>query len=292
MGVIIQNQSIVRGSAVVNQYIPASPYTSLTTIANYLRANMTAFRNPSFYSYRLDNGNAPTYSTAGTPDGVQILDGGNDMFDGGNITSPWVRSNTTYVTNTIWTAAAYPNSINYSSSTLNTINNIDNDFYYMSLGYIKYTGGTQNDLYHPLTAIGTRTNLGSPVGWQIGGNSGADGSGILASGLLYNGDVLSGFTVYAFFRETYNAIDPSHCNLFILMGHPNWRSGYGTIRTFADPVINGGCGGFLAMTGASVNNLLAIQTLLSKAGAVLVTSAECQTVVQNFVLKVKEAVNF
>jgi len=37
---------------------------------------------------------------------------------------------------------------------------------------------------------------------------------------------------------------------------------------------------------------LAIQTLLSKASAVLVTSAECRTVVQNFVLKVKEAVNF
>jgi hypothetical protein len=57
-------------------------------------------------------------------------------------------------------------------------------------------------------------------------------------------------------------------------------------------VSNGGCGGFLAMTGSSINNLLAIQTLLSKASGVLVTSAECQTVVQNFVLKVKEAVNF
>ena len=76
------------------------------------------------------------------------------------------------------------------------------------------------------------------------------------------------------------------------MGHPNWRSGYGVVRTFADPVSNGGCGGFLAMTGSSINNLLAIQTLLSKASGVLVTSAECQTVVQNFVLKVKEAVNF
>jgi hypothetical protein len=289
MGVIIQNQSIVRGNVVVNQLNPPSPYNSLNTIANYLRGNMTAFRNPSFYTYWLDNGIPPTYSTAGIPDGVQINDGGADMFDGGNITTPWLRNNVTYTTTAGWSAASYPNSINYSSS---TINNIDSDFYYTSLGYIRYSGGTQNGLYHPLTVIGTRLNQGSPIGWQIGGNSGADGGGILASGLLYNGDVLSGFTVYAFFRETYNATDPSHCNLFILMGHPNWRSGYGAVRTFADPVSNGGCGGFLAMTGSSINNLLAIQTLLSKASGVLVTSAECQTVVQNFVLKVKEAVNF
>jgi hypothetical protein len=289
MGVIIQNQSIVRGNVIVNQLSPPSPYNSLNTIANYLRGNMTAFRNPSFYTYWLDNGVAPTYSSAGIPDGVQIFDGGADMYDGGNITTPWLRNNVTYTGINSWSAAIYPNAINYNST---TISNIDSDFYYMSLGYIRYSGGTQNSLYHPLTVIGTRFNQGSPIGWQIGGNSGADGSGILASGLLYNGDVLSGFTVYAFFRETYSAVDPSHCNLFILMGHPNWRSGYGNIKTFADPVTNGGCGGYLAMTGSSVNNLLAIQTLLSKASAVLVTSAECQTVVQNFVLKVKEALNF
>ena len=289
MGVVIQNRSIVKGNVVVNQLNPPSPYNSLNTIANYLRGNMTAFRNPSFYTYWLDNGIAPTYSTAGIPDGVQINDGGADMFDGGDITTPWLRNNATYTTAASWSAAVYPNAINYNST---TISNIDSDFYYMSLGYIRYSGGTQNPLYHPLTAIGARVNQGSPIGWQVGGNSGADGGGTLASGLLYNGDVLSGFTVYAFFRETYNAIDPSHCNLFILMGHPNWRSGYGIVKTFADPVINGGCGSYLAMTGSSVNNLLAIQTLLSKASAVLVTSAECQTVVQNFVLKVKEALNF
>jgi hypothetical protein len=289
MGVIIQNQSIVRGNVVINRLNPPSPYNSLNTIANYLRGNMTAFRNPSFYTYWLDNGIPPTYSTAGIPDGVQINDGGADMFDGGNITTPWLRNNATYTTIAGWSAAVYPNAINYNST---TISNIDTDFFYMSLGYIRYSGGTQNPLYHPLTVIGTRFNQGSPVGWQIGGNSGADTLGTLASGLLYNGDVLSGFTVYAFFRETYNATDPSHCNLFILMGHPNWRSGYGTVRTFADPVTNGGCGGFLTMTGSSTNNLLTIQTLLSKASGVLVTSAECQTVVQNFVLKVKEAVNF
>lgn len=288
MGVVIQNQSIVRGNVIVNQLQP-SPYNSLNTIANYLRDNMTAFRNPSFYTYWLDNGNAPSYSTPGIPDGVQINDGGSDMFDGGNITTPWLRNNATYVTTASWSLAAYPFAINYNNT---TITNTDSDFYYMSLGYIRYSGGTQNDLYHPLTSIGTRYNQGRPVGWQIGGNSGADGLGTLASGLLYNGTNISGFTVYAFFRETYGADDPSHCNLFILMGHPNWRSGYGGLRTFADPVSGGGQGCFLAMTGSSVNNILAIQTLLSKASAVLVTSAECQTVIQNFVLKVKEAVNF
>lgn len=211
------------------------------------------------------------------------------MYDNGNVTSPIVRSGTTYVGTSGYSAAAYPFAVNYINTT-STI--IDTDFYYASLGYIQFTSPTQTNTYHPLTVIGSRVADNQPVGFQVGGNSGADGGGTLASGSLYSGTVLNGFTVYAFYRETYNASDPSHCNLFILLGHPNWNSSFGTIQTFADPVSNGGCGGYLRSTGTGTRNLLAIQTLLSKAGGALVTAAECQTVVQNFTLRVREALGF
>ncbi len=51
-------------------------YQQLDTIANYLRGYMSDFRNPSFYAYRLDG------------NGFNITDGGFDMYDSGNVTSP------------------------------------------------------------------------------------------------------------------------------------------------------------------------------------------------------------
>lgn len=252
-------------------------FQSLDTIATYLRGYMSDFRNPSFYNYWCDGS------------GFYINDGGSDMYDNGNITTPWLRSGTTYVSAATYSAAAYPSAITYTN---NTRTLIDTDFYYVSLGYTQYVSPTQSPTFLPLTVIGTRTTTGQPVGWQIGGNSGADGGGTLASGTLYNGTVINGFTVYAFYRETYNAGDPSHCNVFILLGHPNWDSTFGTITSFADPVSRGGCGGYYFTSGAGVKNILAIQTLLSKSGGVQVTAAECQTVVTNFTLRIKQAVSF
>ncbi len=250
---------------------------SLNTIATYLRSYMADFRNPSFYNYRCDGS------------GFYIDDGGSDMYDNGNITTPWLRSGTQYVSAAAYSIATYPSAITYTN---NTRTLTDTDFYYVSLGYTQYVSPTQSPTFLPLTVLGTRTTTGQPVGWQIGGDSGADGRGTLASGILYNGASINGFTVHAFYRETYNASDPSHCNLFILLGHPNWNSTFGTINSFADPVSNGGCGGYFYTSGAGVKNILAIQTLLSKAGGVLVTAAECQTVVTNFTARIKQAVGF
>jgi hypothetical protein len=253
------------------------PFEQLNTMATYLRNYMSEFRNPSFYTYWLDG------------NGFFINDGGSDMYDNGNITSPFLRAGTLYTGNGGYSAVAYPQAINYSTATTRSL--IDTDFYYVSLGYQQY-GPPQSNTFHPLTVIGTRSGTGQPIGWQVGGNSGADGGGTLASGIIYNNSTIQGFTTYAFFRETYNAGDPSHCNLYMLLGHPNWDSAFGTISTFADPVVNGGCGGFLYTFGAGVKNVVAIQTLLSKASGVLVTSNECQTVVQNFITRIKQSVNF
>jgi hypothetical protein len=259
-----------------SQVISGQPSAQINTIATYLRSYMADFRNPSFYNYQCDG------------DGFYINDGGGDMYDNGNVTTPWLRSGTTYVGVGGYSSGVYPFAINYTTTTSTVM---DTDFYYASLGYIQFSG-TQNATFLPMTVIGSRSSTGQPVGWQIGGNSGADGGGTLASGILYNGTVINGFTVHAFYRETYSAGDPSHCNLFILLGHPNWGSVFGTINSFADPVINGGCGGYFYTSGPSVANILAIQTLLSKNSGVLVTAAECQTVVQNFTLRIKQALGF
>ena len=199
-------------------FTPKTPYTELQTIAEYLRGFMPEFRNPSFYAYWLDG------------DGYFISDGGGDMYDNGNISSPWLVSNTEYVGAGGYSPGAYPFAVDYTNSATTT--NLDTSFGYISLGYQQYTG-VQSLTFLPLTVLGARDNdtygPGLPVGFQTGGNSGADGGGSLASGTIYSGNTISGFTVYAFFRETFNAGDPSHCDLYILLGHPNWNSTFGTV---------------------------------------------------------------
>lgn len=247
--------------------------TQLNTIVAYVRQFMSEYRNPSFYGYNLD----------GTS--YFITDGGGDMYDGGNWTNPWLIAGTQITGNS---SSQLVHTINYAATTATIV---DTDFVYASLGYAASSGATIT-ANHPLTVLAFRSTLGRPVGFQGAGNSGADGGGALASGIIYAGTIVQGFTVHAFFRETYNAGDPSHCNLVILLGHPRWGSVFGTIASYADPVSNGGNGYFFYTSGAAVTGILAIQTLLSKSGGVLVTSAECQTVVDAFVNRVKKAAAF
>lgn len=256
----------------------ATPYLLLDTIATYLRGYMSDFRNPTFYNYWLDG------------NGSNISDGGGDMYDSGNITTPWLRSGTQYAGSASWSIGSYPSAINYCNSTATVT---DTDFYYVSLGYTQYNPATgiQDPTYLPLTVLGARSSNNQPVGWQVGGNSGADGGGTLASGLFYNNSTINTFQTYSFFREQYNAGDPSHCDLYILLGHSNWGTTFGTISTFAQ-ADRDGCGGFLYSAGTGSRNILAIKTLLSKSNGVLVTSNECATVVQNFTLRIKQALGY
>lgn len=246
--------------------------TQLNTISAYLRDFMSEFRNPSFYAYRFD-GNQ-----------YQINDGGGDMYDGGNYIYPVLISGTQYTGSS---GSTQPFSIGFSNTTATTV---DTDFVYASLGYVQ--SATTLTAAHPLTALGFRSTVGRPVGFQGAGNSGADGGGTLSSGILYSGTVINTFTVHAFYRQTSGAGDPSHCNVVILLGHPNWSSVFGTISSYAQPVSNGGNGFSFYTSGASVTGILAITTLLSKSGGIAVTAGECQTVVQAFVNRVKIATGF
>jgi hypothetical protein len=269
---VSQAPTPVAGSLPVTGTLP----NLLNTIATYLRGYMSDFRNPSFYAYRLD----------GT--GFHILDGGLDMYDSGNATTPWLRSNLNCANTPAYSAAAYPSASNY---TVTSSAVIDTDFHYVSLGYEQYAV-TQSLTFLPLTVLGTRATNGISTGWQSGGNSGADGFGTLAAGYIYSGSTVNGFTTYAYYRETYAAGDPSHTDVFMLLGHTNWTSSFGTINAFAQPTANGGNGSYLYTTGSNVANVLAIKTLLSKQSGVQVTAAEIQTVVDNFTLRIRQALNY
>lgn len=246
--------------------VPVSILTNtIQALANYMSGYLGEYMNPSFYPYLLDG------------DSTFIFDGGNDMYDSGNFTSPWLLSGTTWTGNG---SSGFVAAISYANAVKTTV---DTDFSYASVSNYVSSGSTR-----PLMVIGTRATLGNPVGWQKGGNSGADGGGTLASGYVYNGSTVNGFLVYAFSRQTFAATDPSHCDLYILLGHPTWGSTFGaSITAFADPVANGGNGGYLYTSGAGVKNILAITLLLSKSGGIQVTTGELTTVTDNIINRVK-----
>lgn len=258
-----------------------TPFAQLETIATYLRGYMSDFRNPSFYAYQIDG------------DGYQISDGGGDMYDGGNVTSPWVIANTPYSGDSGYSISTYPYAVNYQNS--GTTQTIDTSFGYISLGYEQYTG-VQSLTYLPLTVLGSRDNdtygTGLPVGFQSGGNSGADGGGTLATGNIYTGNTVSGFTVHSYYRQTYNAGDPSHCDLFILLGHPTWNSTFGSVYYGGAPTNLGSNGSYLYTSGVGTKNILSIKTLLSKNSGGQVTFNECKNVVDNFIIRIKESQGF
>lgn len=262
----------------------STPYEQLDTITSYLRNYVSEFRNPQFFLYRLDG-------TAYT-----ITDGGNDMFDAGsNSTAPWLRAGTNY-TNPGSVTIPVPPALPYSSQSRTLT---DTNFGYISFGYTQSAGtfpAAQSSIYHPLTMFGARSGSG-PIGWQKAGNIGADGQGNIQTGSLYTGSVINGFTTYAYYRQTYGqSSDPNICDVYMLFGHPNWNSNFGTVIWSAS-MSTQGQGGALYATG-SASNLLAVTTLLSRSGStptgpsLLISASDLQTVVTNYTTRMKEALNY
>jgi hypothetical protein len=266
-----------------NSSIPTPPpiidsvYTLIDTITPYLRANSGSLRNPNFFTYFLD----------GNP--YFISDGGNDMFDGGNYTAPWLRNNANYVSGQ---SIPIPSpSLNYSSqsSTLT-----DTNLYYAASGYSQSTGsfpgGNQNGSFHPLTLIGARSGSG-PIGFQKAGNIGADGFGLLVTGSIYAGSVVNGFTAHAFYRQSFGqSSDPSICDVYVLLGHPNWGSVFNTVvsSSVAGTQIQGAA---LYATGSS-SEILAMTTLLSRPSPTAISFSDIKIVVDNYIGLVKTVLNY
>uniref|UniRef100_A0A6C0DGB9 Uncharacterized protein n=1 Tax=viral metagenome TaxID=1070528 RepID=A0A6C0DGB9_9ZZZZ len=253
---------------------------SLNTIAAYLRNYMTEFRNSNFWAYPCD----------GDAGGNYITDGGHDMFDTANFVTPWLLSGTLYnLTST--NISSYPERISYTT-TSETI--VDTNLNYVSLGWIyaPNNGLPQADQsFHPLTVIGYRCS--GPVGWQIGGNAGADGSGNTITGYVYTGATVNGFQVHAGYRQIYNANDPTICNLIILLGHPSWNSVFGPV-SIQPHVSNTDSSQFYMYSGVGSENILGIYILLSKDRNYATTpipNIELETVISNITNRIKESMS-
>jgi hypothetical protein len=255
------------GGTIVTNFGIRTPEERLDEIASYLRNFITTdLRNENFFEYNLD-GNE-----------YQISDGGNDMFDGGNYTAPWLLSNIDYTAqNTI----PIPPSLSYNITSKSVI---DTDFYYVSLGY-----STSPDR-RPLTMLGTRINQGSPVGFQKAGNIGADGGGQIVFGDLYSGEIINGFTVYAYYRQTYGqSADPAICDVYILLGHSKFGSQFDSIASFSQ-TSTGIQGAYFYAFGSNTKNILAITTLLSRPSNQPISENDIKSVIQNYTLRISEII--
>jgi len=90
-------------------------------LASYMNGFLSEYRNPSFYNYNLDG------------DATFISDGGLDMYDGGNFTTPWLIAGTNYTGNA-GTTASYPSRVSYANTTATLV---DTSFRYASVsGYV------------------------------------------------------------------------------------------------------------------------------------------------------------
>lgn len=244
------------------------PHTQLNTIATYLRNYITTdLRNTGFFNYSLDGND------------IAIGDGGFDMFDVGNFTMPWLLSNDNYTNSN---DVSSPPALSYNNTT-SVIT--DTNFHYVSLGYSGISPERR-----PLTLLGSRSVDGVPVGFQKAGNIGADGGGSLISGDVYNGENINGFTVYAYYRQTYNNFDPTICDLYMLLGHDNWDSNFGTILKQSYPFTTLQ-GAYFYTTGAT-KNILAITTLLSREASLEIPLLELQSIVTKYTQRIKEALNY
>lgn len=248
----------------------------LNVIAEYLRNYMVEFRNTNFWGYTMDGDN--TY----------IRDGGDDMFDTGMFITPWLLSGDRYDLDST-SRSSYPYRIQYNATT-ETI--VDTDLKYISLGYIPEpdTDNPQVDQsFHPLTILCYRES--GPVGWQNGGEIGADGSGTAINGYVYQNATINGFNVYAGYRQVYNANDPTVCQLVILLGHPSWGSVFGPVTLIANNTDTEYCQ-FVMYSGAGSKNILAINVLLSKDENYdnqPIPDSELQTIIFNYTLRIKQA---
>ena len=128
-----------------------------------------------------------------------IGDAQSDMYDSGNYTQVRVNGNQS-------------GNIGYNSGS-STYNNVR----YKPLGYS-----------WPLVAIAVApTDASTTYGWSRSGNLGADGGGGSPNSVtVYNGDIVSGFTVHAWLvNKSWNqSSDPGVSHLYCTVGQTAWSS--------------------------------------------------------------------
>lgn len=221
------------------------------------------------YSYRFDD-----------QDARRINDGGSDIYDGGNLTSP-ISSSTrsTSSPSTGNTVSSHPDSIYYSQTTPLT-HPTRSSYTYVAGGWT-YNNYAGND--GPLIVAATTGNSGYQwCGWMTGGNSGADGSGSKSQTDVYNGSLVDGFTVYSTYMSITGASDPSSNDLYILLGHPRWASTFGTINKYNN-TSTGSTNSAMWSESTSQNNILAIKLFIARSSGVAPVFSEMQGIVDDII---------
>jgi CPW-WPC domain-containing protein len=155
---------------------------NLQNIFNYLSQYLNEFKTPAFYEYNLD-GSAS-----------HIGDGGRDMFDNGNYIS-------------IRNGNSISGELSYATTTPTIVNVGGANAQYISLGYAR-----------PLIMLAKSAENGL-WGFRKRGNIGSDGAGEKRFDVIFNGEKIEGFTVYARavnWRDRNS--DPTTCDVFFWIG--------------------------------------------------------------------------
>ena len=232
----------------------------------------------------IKNGRAGYAGTTNSTHNIQydgntmyISDGGGDMYDSGNATyiltenSPtsWTDEN---VNNQIQNCAP----LQYSRTTVTdgSFNSTTSgsfplqNYKFVAGGYGTTALPNGNSNYNTVGVLimaATAGNYNSSSNMRIGfghkGNAGADGQGSVHTDFTYENATVDGFTVYAYAISTRLAGDPTVCNLYMFLGHPNWGTTFGGwpvtyFETNTDKCNRG------AWINGTQNNVLAITALL------------------------------
>ena len=222
-----------------------------------------------------------------------INDGGGDMFDGANFTSP-VSSSTrsTSSPSTSNSLSGHPDAIRYDYDTGTGSGFTDGDFVHPNISSFTYiaggwTNGGNAGTNGALVVAGTTGNSGYQwCGWMVGGNSGADGNGSKTQVDIYNGAKVSGFTVYSSYMSTSGASDPSCNSLYILLGHDKWGTTFGTINKYNEGTTNY-FNSAMWSESTSQNNVLAIYLLVARQAGNLPVQSEMQDIVDEIIADIK-----
>ena len=217
-------------------------------------------------------------------DSTYIPDGGGDMYDSGNYTI-CVTSNVNSNFSSGGSGGSQP--VSYANTTSTTPSGTSaaiSDYKYVAGGW---TTNTNLSNHGALIVAATTGNSGSQYcGFAKGGNSGADGQGSKSQVDLYNGSTVDGFTVYASYMMITGANDPSTCDLYILLGHSEWGTQFGSITKYNSTSTQNQNDGMWS-DGTSQNNVLAIATLAARTSGNAPVQSEMQGIVDDIIADIK-----
>lgn len=218
-----------------------------------------------------------THSISYDGNTMYISDGGGDMYDSGNATYILTENSPTS-----WTDENVNNHLQnchplqYSRTTVTdgSFNSTTSgsfplqNYKFVAGGYGTTALPNGNSNYGSVGVLimaATAGNYNSSSSMKIGfghkGNAGADGNGLIHADTVYNNATVNGFTVYAYALSTYNAGDPTVCNLYMFVGHPNWGTTFGGAPVTYAEANTDKCNRGAWMIGTQ-NNVLAITALL------------------------------